>query len=657
MKMGFRITFLLLLVILPVSYNGCGVVQFTGKSYETLGGNPLKPNQASQEILFAICSVLDRCQAQVPFDVCMSGVPTVNGIGMRLGLAPGVDNPYSALESAEASGAISANLLQANTCVDTINNLSCTNTNVVNAYNPSSSSPFAAVPFMIPIGACGQVFASPVQTYACSTQVFLRGAVNATNTPAVQGTGLSYSVMPALPAGLNLNSNTGVISGTPTVVTAMTPYIVTATGSQGSNQNTINIRTADGILVNDLAHDAHNGSPGTCSSVGLGTCTVRAAVEEAISSGPPVILMPAGSHVLSLGKISMTQPMDIYGDCAHGTIIDGNNAQQIFSVTAGNSSFNSMTVQNGFGNNVGGAGFNVQNSGVPTFTVTMNNVTVQNNTIVGPGPGNPDGAGIYVAGNSAANQVVLNLNGCTFLNNQNNSTDNSFGGAIYFQNNFTQGAITNSTFLQNSNAGDGGAIMYGGRSLSITNSIFYDNRAAGLGAAIADQGSATGNIILINDTFDSNSAATGGGAITMQATNYNIVNCIFANNSTSTANNGGAFYINGGTASLGNSLFLNNLANGGLKVCNNSNVNSTGNNLSDSVAGDCNFNQSNDIVSTQALLGPLQDNGGSTQTMAFLPGSPGIGQANTGACPSTDQRGYTRHLPTSCDIGPFEQQP
>ena len=45
----------------------------------------------------------------------------------------------------------------------------------------------------------------------------------------------SYSVSPALPAGLSLNTSTGVISGTPTAVTATATYTVTAGKSAGTS--------------------------------------------------------------------------------------------------------------------------------------------------------------------------------------------------------------------------------------------------------------------------------------------------------------------------------------------------------------------------------------------------------------------------------------
>ena len=57
-----------------------------------------------------------------------------------------------------------------------------------------------------------------------------------------------------------------------------------------------------------------------------------------------------------------------------------------------------------------------------------------------------------------------------------------------------------------------------------------------------------------------------------------------------------------------------------------------------------------------ALLGPLQNNGGPTQTMALLAGSPAIGHADSRRAPATDQRGLPRidELGELTDIGAFE---
>lgn len=56
--------------------------------------------------------------------------------------------------------------------------------------------------------------------------------------------------------------------------------------------------------------------------------------------------------------------------------------------------------------------------------------------------------------------------------------------------------------------------------------------------------------------------------------------------------------------------------------------------------------------SLDPMLGPLANNGGPTQTMALLPGSPAIDTAAN--CPATDQRGVSRPQGSACDIGAYE---
>src|SRR5262249_7202074 len=59
------------------------------------------------------------------------------------------------------------------------------------------------------------------------------------------------------------------------------------------------------------------------------------------------------------------------------------------------------------------------------------------------------------------------------------------------------------------------------------------------------------------------------------------------------------------------------------------------------------------IVSTaNPLLGPLQYNGGPTQTLALSTGSPAINAGAAAGAPGLDQRGYSRS--GTVDIGAFE---
>jgi autotransporter-associated beta strand protein len=80
-------------------------------------------------------------------------------------------------------------------------------------------------------------------TYDAASPVYCAG-IAVTNNATLATTGIpavTYSVSPALPTGLSINSTTGAITGTPTVATAATNYTVTATNSCGNTTSVINI--------------------------------------------------------------------------------------------------------------------------------------------------------------------------------------------------------------------------------------------------------------------------------------------------------------------------------------------------------------------------------------------------------------------------------
>ena len=98
-------------------------------------------------------------------------------------------------------------------------------------------------------------------SYTGSPFTYTKGtAITAIAPPTnTGGTVVSYSVSPALPSGLTLNSTTGAITGTPMVISATTSYTITANNSGGSTTATISIR------VNDIAPSglSYIGSPYT----------------------------------------------------------------------------------------------------------------------------------------------------------------------------------------------------------------------------------------------------------------------------------------------------------------------------------------------------------------------------------------------------------
>lgn len=112
-----------------------------------------------------------------------------------------------------------------------------------------------SVGLLISLSACGggggdttAVQAPSSLTYTTNAATYTVGmAINANSPSSSGGTVTSYSVSPALPAGLTIDASTGVISGTPTTITATANYNVTASNSGGSTTATLS------ITVNDIA--------------------------------------------------------------------------------------------------------------------------------------------------------------------------------------------------------------------------------------------------------------------------------------------------------------------------------------------------------------------------------------------------------------------
>jgi len=88
-----------------------------------------------------------------------------------------------------------------------------------------------------------------------------------------------------------------------------------------------------------------------------------------------------------------------------------------------------------------------------------------------------------------------------------------------------------------------------------------------------------------------------------------------------------------------------------------------GYNLGNTDGAGCGFIVPSDVFTTNALLGPLQYNGGPTKTQlpSSAPPSPAVSQIPRGTvddaislCPGTDQRGVARPQGTECTIGAVE---
>ena len=219
-----------------------------------------------------------------------------------------------------------------------------------------------------------------------------------------------------------------------------------------------------------------------------------------------------------------------------------------------------------------------------------------------------------------------------------------YGGALF---NGGVAKLVNTTIASNSSAGGrGGTGGNGGYSLYGGNGGNGNNGGAGIGGGICDS---TGHCSSTNVTLALNSSVPGAGG----AAGLGVYGTYGSGSpgvpGSSGSANGGGVSATSGTFMVNVLLAANAPANGSLPIVDG------GHNLSSD--GSCGFTNAGSLNNANPLLGPLMDNGGSTFTMALLPGSPAIDAGDNLAAPPADQRGVPRPAGLACDIGAYECGP
>ena len=316
-------------------------------------------------------------------------------------------------------------------------------------------------------------------------------------------------------------------------------------------------------------------------------------------------------------------------------------------------------------------------------SVSIINCLFDGNQAVGTGgtfaQGGQGGA-VYTDGVQNSVNSYLNICGSVFKN----STAGHQAGALnasFYRNQGSTGTIDRCTFDNNSCASAQGGAMYlqlseglattgSNGSFTVTNCTFNNNRTPSQGGA----GWVGPNTItaFTNCTFNNNRAVNGGnglggGLAFTEFTSNTITNCTFAYNQ---AGNFAASIFNGGNTTLRNTLFYKDLIGQGQQAnpyaggsINKSSVlTSVGGNMQFPSTLSAPFGPETDfwineappgtVLTTDAQLQNLADNGGSTPTMALPTGSPAINAGIAAGAPATDQRGFTRT--GNPDIGAFE---
>jgi len=370
-----------------------------------------------------------------------------------------------------------------------------------------------------------------------------------------------------------------------------------------------------------------------------GAGSLRQAVLSAnASAGSDTIKFAAGlsgTIVLKSSSLLITDDVTITGPGASLLTVSGNKARRILNINPSvTAAITGLTLRDGSAD-FGGAILNEGLLTVSNSTFLANKAVIGREGGEGAGIHNSEGAELTVIncafqGNIAEYRGggILNLGTLSVTNSSfsGNRGDGGEGGGI---SNLALLTVTGSTFTLNSASTGGGLANIG--LLTLTNSTFFRNSAQISGGGLCHYGTIT----ITNNTFAENSAAIRGGGVwgfDVYPFGFHIANTIVANNTAPDSPDIDATFTSEG-----------------------------GNLVGQTEPSD--WWLENDLIGTAEApvdpkLGPLADNGGPTQTMALLPGSPAVNAGDDALADAvgltTDQRGLPRVAGSAVDIGAYE---
>ena len=391
------------------------------------------------------------------------------------------------------------------------------------------------------------------------------------------------------------------------------------------------------ITVNSTA-DVEDSSDGLCtlrevitaanSDTASGATAGECAAGSASDSDTISLTGLTGTITLGSALPAIISDMSINGPGPSQLTISGNNSVRVFNLTlsSGLVSFSGLTIADGRANmDVGGGIYNQSSANVNVTESTITN----NVAVLGGGIANSSTGTFTVTNSTISNNTAGTAGGCY----------NGLGTL-----NIISSTLNNNTAGPGGGSGNGGAINTGSNTLNIINSTLTSNIAFGRGGAIFNL-SSEAQINISQSTISHNAGVNGGGGVS--STNgavVKILNTIITENGASNGSN-----LLGAFVSLGHNFVSGIDGSSGFTAGTN--------------------NPNGDLVGSLstpvfAVLGPLQNNGGPTQTRALLPGSPAIDAGDNcvvaGGCLTTpltiDQRGVSRQVNSTVDIGAFESR-
>ena len=296
------------------------------------------------------------------------------------------------------------------------------------------------------------------------------------------------------------------------------------------------------------------------------------------------------------------------------------------------------------------AGGGVYNDG---GTATVDHSTVVGNHAIGGAGGGGGSGGKGGTGGSGGDATLGNCNDGGTGGTGGDAGQGSGGGVA----NGNNGALTvsTSTLVNNAaNSGTGGGSGGrggGGDAGSGGGGAGYHFVCTSNGGSSGSGGSSDGSGGAATNSYGG-AAHNDNGATNLTSDTINS-NTVGGPGS----NYGGGVARAGGTVIVKNTILAGNTGSGAAPDCYGSGgLTSQGYNVLSSTTGCTGFTSTGDQVNVNPQLGPLQNNGGATQTEALLSGSPAL---DSGSCTDTsDQRDAPRPDPVMasghCDIGAYE---
>jgi len=344
-------------------------------------------------------------------------------------------------------------------------------------------------------------------------------------------------------------------------------------------------------------------------------CSLRDAIRAAGDSADPedLVLVPAGSYSISEGELEVigTGTVTIRGAGARKTVVDAQQTSRVFDLRADKAVLEGLTVTGGVSNAMDGGTLAGDGAGILAYEAEE--AVLQGVAVIG-NVASQNGAGVS-APPEGANRTAVTIANSTIANNR------VTGGAI---------------------EGLGGGIYVLGK-FSMVNSTVTGNTAESAGLVV--QG---GGILLAVDPAS------------LEGSEGTIVNSTIAGNSVGVGGIGGGLAVYNPTPEVGgsatlllrNTIVAGNTGPAGPSDCGAVAMLTSDHNLSSDAS--CMFTDPGSKQNVNPQLGPLANNGGETDTLALLEGSPAINAGTNADCPATDQRGVARPQGPACDIGAFE---